>query len=104
MYQLPDALAPLNRYDQFILVMLVQAFDLDGAPIPDKFEKFPVSPAKIRRQPNPDDISVWHHNAHDSAIWMTCEQAAKLAESLPVPEVVRGLCHHCRRRHRMLRS
>lgn len=73
MYRLPEALAPLGRYNQFILVQLLPATDARGQVIPGKSVKHPVHPTTFSR-----------HNAHDPAIWMDWEHAARVAAFAPL--------------------
>jgi hypothetical protein len=81
MYVLPGALAPLGAYRQFILVQLLPAMDERGNPVPGKSVKHPINPQTLLR-----------HSAHDPAIWMGWEEAARLAASLPVHIGTVGWC------------
>ncbi len=70
MYILPGALAPLAAYRQFILVQFVPRLDKQGNPV-GKMDKVPTHPQTFK-----------NHNAHDPAIWLTWQEAARLAEML----------------------
>lgn len=73
MYILPAALAPLSKFNQFILVQLLAKLDERGQVIPGKADKHPINPSTLHR-----------HSAHDPAIWMDWESAARLAATLPL--------------------
>lgn len=66
MQVLPDALAPLGAYRQFILYSLVPSIKKPG-----RMEKLPISPYTMRT-----------HNAHDSTQWVTAAEACALASHL----------------------
>lgn len=66
MYTLPGALAPLGSHRQFILVQLTPKECAPG-----KSDKWPINPNTMAR-----------HNAQDPAIWMSWEDAARLAAHL----------------------
>jgi len=64
-HQLPEALAPLGAYRQFFPYRLVPSSTRPG-----KTDKFPV---------NPHTGEVW--DAHDPAIWVSAEEACRLASA-----------------------
>jgi hypothetical protein len=73
MYILPGALAPLDNYRQFILVLLL--------PGVGKTIKHPYNWRNLKR-----------HGAHDPSIWLSCTEAAHIAASTPVPAGAIGWC------------
>lgn len=81
MYILPGALAPLGNYRQFILVQLIQAVDVRGQAVAGKTIKHPMNPWSLLR-----------HSAHDPAIWMDCDSAARLAANTPIAPRTIGWC------------
>lgn len=81
MYSLPEALAPLGAWRQFILVRLVPKRAPDGQPIPGKTEKFPTHPTLHTAC-----------DAHDPSVWLDWHTAATLAASMPVTSDTLGWC------------
>lgn len=63
---LPDALLPLGRYNQFILVQF-----LPSDKQPGKTDKFPINPKTFKKG-----------DAHDPSIWLSHAEAHALAESM----------------------
>jgi len=86
MYKLPGALAPLAPYAQFVLVLLVQKYDLQGAAIPDKFEKFPCDYRTGRMTPRDSG------GAFNADYWADVDTIAAAADSLPVPDDAVRFC------------
>lgn len=81
MYILPGALAPLASYRQFIVVQLLPALDKAGNVVHGKSVKHPVHPGTLLR-----------HSAHDPAIWLDWESAARIAASSAIPPGALGWC------------
>lgn len=89
MYVLPGALAPLAAYRQFVLVLFMPKREDDGTVILGETIKLPMNShgrvvlAEI--QPAHGFPVYEGSNAHNPHNWMGVNEAAALADSLPVP-------------------
>lgn len=86
MYQLPEALAPLAAYRQFILVRV--APKPGSATKTNKFSTWPhVQPTTAVSAKTGEQYIVRqgdNYDAHDSAAWLSLDEARTLAASMPV--------------------
>lgn len=90
MYQLPDALAPLAAWRQFVLVRIAPKPDGRGGTVTGKTNKFSTWPHQapktaIGQEGQPYAVNFGDNcDAHNPDCWLTWQEAAALAARMPI--------------------